>query len=92
MNGAPEPGQADSVLPVRLLILDVIGSILLAIGLIFIIADPSEFLPWDADYDELGMGLVIVGVLFMVPLISHVIGMARSRASGGPGAATPPGT
>lgn len=92
MNGTPEPGQAGSALPVRLLILDVIGSMLLAVGLIFIIADPSEFLPWEADYDELGIGLVIVGVLFMLPLISHVIGMARSRASGGPGAPTPPAT
>jgi hypothetical protein len=82
--------RAGATLPVKLLILDVIGSLMLAVGLVLMIADPTEFLPWQADYDAIGMGLVIVGVLFMLPLIAHLVGMARAQASRGPGTAPPP--
>lgn len=87
---APQVTRAGATLPARLLILDVIGSLMLAVGLVLMIAEPTEFLPWQADYDEIGLGLVIVGVLFMVPLIAHLAGMARARASRGPGTPPPP--
>lgn len=72
------------MLPIKWIVLDVIGSMMLAFGLALMILDPAVFQPWVADPDEIGVGLVIVGVLFMVPLVAHLVGMARARASGGP--------
>lgn len=87
---APQVTRSRATLPPKLLILDVIGSLMLAVGLVLMIADPTDFLPWQADYDGIGMGLVIVGVLFMLPLISHLVGIARAQASRGPGTPPPP--
>jgi hypothetical protein len=75
---------------VKWLLLDGIGSILVGIGLFLMIADPTQFLPWRVDYAEIGVGLTIVGVLFMLPLVMHLAGMARARAGGHSQDLTPP--
>lgn len=86
------PGATDRpALPVKWLVLDVIGSILLGLGMFLVIAEPAEFLPWQADYQEIGLGLIVVGVLFMLPLVGHLVGTARARASGRSQDLTPPG-
>lgn len=75
------PGASNGpTLPVKWLVLDGIGSILLGIGLVLMIADPTQFLPWRANYAEIGLGLVVVGVMFMLPLVGHLVAQARGRA------------
>jgi len=87
------PGAGNGpTLPVKWLVLDGIGSVLLGIGLVLMIADPTQFLPWQADYAGIGLGLVIVGVLFMLPLVGHLVGKARARTGGGPQDLVPPST
>ena len=68
-------------IPPKWLFLDLLGGLLLAIGLIFLIAEPRSFLPWDVDYGEMGTGLLIVGILFMLPLLFHMLLLFRTAAS-----------
>lgn len=70
----------ESLLPPKWLFLDLIGGLLLAIGLVLLIAEPRQFLPWDTDYAEMGIGLIIVGVMFMLPLLFHLVSLFRLAA------------
>ena len=63
----------DSPLPLRFLVLDLVGGLLLAIGLILCLARPEAFLPWHTDYAGMGVGLIIVGIMFMLPLLFHLV-------------------
>lgn len=86
----PPGATKGPTLPVKLLVLDAIGSVLLACGIVLIIADPPQFLPPRTDYAEIGLGLVLVGVPLMLPLIRHLVGKARARARGGSQDLIPP--
>jgi hypothetical protein len=78
----PPGASKGPTLPVKLLMLDGIGSMLLAAGMVLMIADPPPLLPPRSDYAEIGLGLVIIGVLFMLPLVAHLVAKARARAGG----------
>jgi hypothetical protein len=70
----------DSPLPLRFLVLDLVGGLLLATGLILRLARPGAFLPWHTDYAGTGVGLIIVGIMFMLPLLFHLLSLFRLAA------------
>lgn len=71
----------DTLLPSKWLFLDLVGGLVLAIGLVLLIGEPREFLPWDIDYADMGMGLIIVGVMFMLPMLFHMVTVFRKAAN-----------
>lgn len=78
-------------LPLRFLFLELVGGLLLAIGLILRVAEPQAFLPWYRDYAEMGVGLIIVGIMFMLPLLFHLVPLFRNAAGRRSGSISPPG-
>jgi len=81
----------DSPLPLRFLVLDLVGGLLLAIGLILRLAEPEAFLPWDTDYAGMGAGLIIVGTMFMLPMLFCLVPLFRNVAGRRSGRMSPPG-
>ena len=65
-------------LPMWALILDVIGTLLLAAGLVGMFMDPQFPSSLPVDLGEMAIVLIILGVLLMVPLIVVVIQRAVS--------------
>ncbi len=59
-------------LPIPLLILDMIGVLLFAIGLSDWLGN-SNFVPKNLQYQDYEKTMVVLGVLFMVPFILHMI-------------------
>lgn len=66
-------------IPARLIILDVIGTLLLATGLLKVLAD-VEFLPRYMLFDGYGFAFIVSGTLLMIPLIAHIVVHAGNRA------------
>jgi hypothetical protein len=59
-------------IPARLIVLDVIGALLLAIGLLKVIAG-MELLPQSLRFEGYGFACMVGGVMLMVPLMVHVV-------------------
>ncbi len=67
-------------IPARLIVLDVIGTLLLATGLLKVIAD-VEWLPEAMRFEGYGLALIVAGAMLMIPLIVHVVVHVISRAT-----------
>lgn len=65
--------------PLSLVILDVIGTIFLGLGFAKMFAG-INFLPATIQLDEKGWTLIIVGVLFMFPMLLHIFVKMREQA------------
>ncbi len=65
--------------PLSLFVLDAIGSILIGLGLAKMFAG-IDFLPTALQLDKKGWGLIIIGVLLMLPMIFHFLARAREQA------------
>ena len=65
--------------PLSLFVLDAIGSILIGLGLAKMFAG-IDFLPTALQLDKKGWGLIIIGVLLMLPMIFHFLASAREQA------------
>ena len=59
-------------IPVPLLVLDIIGAILLGLGLAEWFAD-TGLVPERLQFESCYIAMVICGVLFMLPLIIHIV-------------------
>ena len=68
-------------IPARLIVLDVIGTLLLATGLLNVVAD-IELLPRHLLFEGYGFGFIVGGVMLMLPLIVHVVVRAISGSRG----------
>jgi hypothetical protein len=66
-------------IPVRLIVLDVIGTFLLAAGLLKVVAR-VDFLPQQVLFEGYGVAFIVGGAILMVPLIVHVLARAISRS------------
>jgi len=74
----PAPGTRPTFrIPVRLLLADAVGTAMVVLGVLLLATDYSSSLPWDIDYSGLGAGLVIGGILMMLPMIWHFVRRAR---------------
>lgn len=58
-------------IPVSLLLLDLIGTILFAIGIIDLVND-SDFVPSSLQFNKYEIVMIIIGILFIFPLIKHI--------------------
>ncbi len=67
-----------TAIPARLIVLDVIGTVLLASGLLKVVAG-VDWLPQPLLFDGYGFGFVVGGAILMVPLIVHIVVRAISR-------------
>ena len=66
-------------IPARLIILDVIGMLLLTIGLIEGVAK-IDVLPDDMRFQGYETAFIVAGFLLMAPLLVHVVAMVIRRA------------
>ncbi len=65
--------------PIPLLILDGIGSLMLAVGVVVLVSEPDGlpgFLKWAS---EDGIWLLVSGMALMLPMIVFIIQKARGR-------------
>jgi len=65
-------------IPVRLIVLDATGVVLLGVGLLKVIAN-IELLPQGLLFEGYGIAFIVVGVLLMIPLVVYVVVFAISR-------------
>ena len=65
-------------LPIHLLILDVIGTMLVGLGLLELFSD-SSFLPEALTFAGHETAFIGVGLLLMAPLVLHIIGKATGK-------------
>jgi len=65
-------------LPISLLVLDLIGSLLIVIGIIEW-KDIAHFVPVEYQFDNYYFYLIIAGCLLMYPLIIYVIKFAMNK-------------
>ena len=65
--------------PISLLVLDMIGSLLVGLGLAKMFAG-IDILPAALQFDEKGWTLIILGGLMMLPFILHLFAKLRERA------------
>jgi multisubunit Na+/H+ antiporter MnhG subunit len=67
-----------SRLPWPLLVLDLFGAALLALGLLIHFGQ-GDFLPPRWQEPNLAFLLMVCGVMLMVPMVAHIVGLARQR-------------
>jgi hypothetical protein len=67
-------------IPVRLIVLDVIGTVLLATGLLKVVAGVDWF-PRQLLFEGYGFAFIVGGAMLMVPLIAHIVFQAISRSA-----------
>jgi len=65
-------------IPVSLLVLDIVGALLLGLGLAEWFAD-TGLVPERFQFESYYIAMVICGGLFMLPLILHIVKMAAVR-------------
>ena len=71
-------------IPAKLIVLDVIGALLLTIGLLKVIVD-MDLLPQPLLFEGYGFAYIVAGVMLMIPLIVHVVVQAiRQQKETGP--------
>ncbi|KPK32322.1 MAG: hypothetical protein AMJ66_06735 [Betaproteobacteria bacterium SG8_40] len=66
-------------IPARFVVLDVIGTVLLATGLLKVVAG-IDWLPPQLLFEGYGFAFIVGGAILMVPLIAHVVVHAISRS------------
>ena len=86
MDALQPPGTTpERKIPMRLLIMDVIGTILLGLGLFLVFAESPGELTGGIEPKTAGTILMVLGIVFIVPLIVHVLNLARMAAPPGRG-------
>jgi hypothetical protein len=70
--------ELEPLLPMRLLVLDLFGAVLLGIGAARHFAG-VELLPEELRFEGYAMTFIIGGMLLMAPLVFHLIGVLRAR-------------
>ncbi len=66
--------------PVHLLVLDMLGVALVGLGLFELLGGQDSLLPAFMADPAMPWVMIASGVLFMLPMVVHVIAMARRRA------------
>lgn len=65
-------------IPTRLIVLDIVGTLLAAIGLLELTAG-LELLPIALRFDGYGFALVVAGVILMLPLMANLVAQVINR-------------
>ena len=86
MEPPQSPGSEPArKIPARLLIMDVIGTILLGLGLFLMFTEsPAEF-TGNIDPKMAGTILIVLGIVFIVPLVVHVLNLGKIAGASGHG-------
>lgn len=66
-------------IPTRLIVLDVVGTLLAVIGFLDLTAG-VELLPIALRFDGDGFALIVTGVILMVPLMANIVAQVINRA------------
>jgi hypothetical protein len=66
-------------IPLRYLVLDGIGALMLGLGLARQLAG-VDVLPLSWRFEGYGLTFIVGGILLMLPMLGHVIGKARAQA------------
>lgn len=74
-----EQNKAGLKIPINLIVLDFIGTILIALGLIKMFGG-VEIIPSQYLLDDNGWTLILVGACLMLPFILFIIQLIRQRA------------
>jgi hypothetical protein len=67
-------------IPVHLLVLDMLGVALVGLGLFELLGGQESVLPAFVADPLMPWVMIAGGALFMLPMLAHVIGMARRRS------------
>lgn len=62
-------------IPTRLIVLDVVGTLLFVIGLLELVVG-IELLPTSLRFEGYGFALIVAGVVLMLPLVAHLVARA----------------
>ena len=77
----PPGSKSERKIPIRLLILDAIGTVFLVLGLLLLFGVGSNVLGDEIDPNQAGMALIVVGIVFIVPLVVHVLKLGQIGSS-----------
>ena len=65
-------------IPVPLLLLDLIGTILFAVGIIDLVND-SDLVPSSLQFNKYEIVMIITGILFILPFIKYIINYSSGK-------------
>lgn len=74
-----QPEQKAFIPSLTLIVLDAIGAIFVGLGLAKMLAG-LDLLPAAFQWDEKGWAFIIIGVLFMLPMMVHLFVKMREQA------------
>ena len=74
-----EQTKAGLKIPINLIVMDFIGTILIALGLIKMLGG-IEIIPSQYLLDDNGCTLILIGACLMLPFIFYIIQLVRERA------------
>ncbi|MDJ0926857.1 MAG: hypothetical protein QNJ73_04320 [Gammaproteobacteria bacterium] len=87
----PSGSVPERKIPIRLLIMDVIGTILLGLGLFLMFAESPGQFTGDIEPKTVGTILMVLGIVFIVPLVVHLLNLGKLAARPGQGDGQAPG-
>ncbi len=65
------PQNKNIEIPIKFIVLDIIGTLLLAVGIIELVSN-LNLIPASFQFNNYAIALIVVGVLLMLPLILHI--------------------
>lgn len=68
-------------IPIRLLVLDAAGAVLLGLGVAKVLAG-VDLLPPALRFEDDGLTFIVGGLILMLPMVMHVIGHVREQQAG----------
>ena len=75
-------------LPLPLIVLDIIGSVLIGVGLALMLTD-TKLLPAHLRFEHDGLIYIILGAAAMLPAVNCLLNLARKKQQGSPDSGQP---
>lgn len=76
------PATGKPVLPLRLVVLDLLGTLVVAAGVYELFTDESALLPEAVRFPGYALLLIVIGLAIMLPAVFGVVRHFRDRHSG----------
>jgi hypothetical protein len=67
------PAPAGPVLPIRLIVLDLLGTLVVAAGVFELFSDESALLPEAAQFPGHALLLIVIGLAIMLPAVFGIV-------------------
>lgn len=77
MKNQDTAGKKAPALPIRLLLLDVAGALVAAVGLYELFAGGPPLMPPELSFPGYPYAFLVIGALMMMPLVRHILARGR---------------